>query len=187
MKIITGTARGCSLVTLEGEETTRPTLQRAKETVFSSIQFEIEGRAVLDLFAGSGQMGLEALSRGASNAVFCDASEQAAEIVRQNALKTKLYSKCKIMRLDYKEYIRAASNSKRKFGIVFLDPPYNADILSDALVRIHKADLLEDEAIVLCETENAKFLEENPDVLSLYEEVKMYKCGRIYYFRLKKR
>ena len=86
MKIITGTARGCSLVTLEGEETTRPTLQRAKETVFSSIQFEIEGRAVLDLFAGSGQMGLEALSRGASNAVFCDASEQAAEIIRQNAL-----------------------------------------------------------------------------------------------------
>ena len=186
MKIITGTARGCSLLTLEGEAT-RPTLQRTKETIFSAIQFEIEGRAVLDLFAGSGQMGLEALSRGAANAVFCDFSDEAVEIVRQNAMKTKLYSKCKIMRLDYKEYIRAASNSKRKFGIVFLDPPYASDYLSDALVRLYKGDLLEDEAIILCETENADFLDENPDVTELYEEVKTYKCGRIYYFRLKKK
>ncbi len=186
MKIITGTARGCSLITLEGEAT-RPTLQRAKETVFSAIQFEIEGRAVLDLFAGSGQMGLESLSRGASSAVFCDLSDEATEIIKQNAMKTKLYSKCKIMRLDYKEYIRAASNSKRKFGIVFLDPPYASDFLSDALIRIYKADLLEDEAIILCETENGDFLTENPDVTELYEEVKTYKCGRIYYFRLRKK
>lgn len=173
-------------MTLEGEDT-RPTLQRAKETVFSSIQFEIEGRAVLDLFAGSGQLGLEALSRGATNAVLCDSSREACDIIRQNAQKTRLYQQCKIMNLDYKEYIRAASNSGRKYGIVFLDPPYASDFLADSLERLYKADLLEDEAIILCETESPDFLAENPQILSMYDEVKTYKCGRIYYFRLKKK
>ena len=136
MRIITGSARGTKLATLEGD-TTRPTSERTKEAVFSMIQFDIEGRTVLDLFAGSGQMGLEALSRGAMSAVFCDFSDEAVEIVRQNAMKTKLYSKCKIMRLDYKEYIRAASNSKRKFGIVFLDPPYKTNYIEKSLLLIH--------------------------------------------------
>lgn len=186
MKIITGSARGCALTTLEGEET-RPTLQRIKETVFSSIQFEIEGRSVLDLFAGSGQMGLEALSRGAENAVLCDVSKQACDIIRQNAQKTKLYQKCKIMNLDYKEYIRAASNSGRKYGIIFLDPPYASDILPDALERLYKSDMVQDDAIVLCETESEAFLSDNPKILEMYDEVKTYKCGRVYYYRLKKK
>ena len=185
-RVVTGKYRGAVLFAPKGD-TTRPTTDKVKESVFSMIQTRVPDSAFLDVFAGSGQMGLEALSRGAMSAVFCDFSDEAVEIVRQNAMKTKLYSKCKIMRLDYKEYIRAASNSKRKFGIVFLDPPYASDYLSDALVRLYKGDLLEDEAIILCETENTDFLDENPDVTELYEEVKTYKCGRIYYYRLKKR
>ena len=92
MKIITGTAKGMNIETLEGEAT-RPTSQRVKEAIFSMIQFEIENTCVLDLFAGSGQMGLESLSRGAKKATFCDASRDAVDIVIKNAKKTKLFDK----------------------------------------------------------------------------------------------
>ncbi|MBQ2240957.1 MAG: RsmD family RNA methyltransferase, partial [Clostridia bacterium] len=89
MRIITGSARGVSLMTLPGEAT-RPTAERTKEAVFSMIQFDIEGRKILDLFAGSGQLALEALSRGAASAVLCDKSKEAINIIKKNAEKTRL-------------------------------------------------------------------------------------------------
>ena len=100
MRIITGTARGTRLSSPEGEEITRPTAEKVKEAVFSSIQFDIEGREVLDLFAGSGQMGLEALSRGAEKCTFVDNSREAIKFVTENAQKTKLYKKSNVLCMD---------------------------------------------------------------------------------------
>ena len=100
MRIITGTARGVNLVTLEGEEITRPTTQRTKEGIFSAIQFELTNRRVLELFSGCGQMALEALSRGAQSAVMIDESAEAVEIIKTNAKKTGLIKSCRISRMD---------------------------------------------------------------------------------------
>ena len=123
MRVITGVAKGKKLKTLEGDAT-RPTSERIKGAIFSSIQFEIEGRRVLDLFAGSGQMSLEALSRGAKFAVMLDSSPAAIKIITENAEKTRLAPKCLIKREDYLSYIK--KNAGKQFDIIFLDPPYNS-------------------------------------------------------------
>ena len=159
MRIITGKARGVRLDTLEGLAT-RPTAEKVKEAVFSMIQFDIEGRRVLDLFAGSGQMALEALSRGAKEAVLVDASKEAADIIRKNALKTKLFPDVKVIVNDYKLAIRQLSG-EGKFDIVFCDAPYAAKLTGDALDRLLKADLLSDGATVITESDDDKTFEGN--------------------------
>ena len=111
MRIITGRARGIRLDTLEGEMT-RPTTERAKEAIFSRLQFEVEGRRVLDLFAGSGQMGLEALSRGATHAVMVDQSKEAIAIIRKNAERTRLADDCTIVCSDFSDFLRGTSFSE---------------------------------------------------------------------------
>ena len=108
MRIITGTARGTKLMTLEGVST-RPTAERVKEAVFSMLQFELEGRAVLDLFAGSGQMALEALSRGAARATLIDASREANAVIMENAKKTHLFDRCRISCADWATFVRGAA------------------------------------------------------------------------------
>lgn len=153
MRIITGEARGVKLVTLEGE-TTRPTAERVKEAVFSMLQFELEGRAVLDLFAGSGQMGLEAVSRGAARATLIDASRDAVNVVMENAKKTRLFDRCRISCADYSAFVRGAAG-KEQYHIVFLDPPYAAGLLAPALSALARADLLAAGAAIVCETDNA--------------------------------
>ena len=152
MRISTGSARGIRLETLPGEDT-RPTSDRVKEALFSMIQFEIDGRRVLDLFAGSGQLGLEALSRGAGYCVFIDAARAACEIIAANAKKTKLYDRCRISTGDYMSFLRSASG-KEQFDIIFLDPPYNAGFMSDALSGIIEGDLLALGGRIVCETDN---------------------------------
>ena len=150
MRIITGRARGVRLTTLEGEHT-RPTSERAKEAIFSMLQFEINGKQVLDLFAGSGQMGLEALSRGAEHAVLCDASRAAVEVIRQNTLKTKLAPLCDVFCLDFKNALQNLRRKKR-FDLVFLDPPYAKGFLPQALDLLVEYGLLADRAKVICES-----------------------------------
>lgn len=152
MRIITGTARGIKLTTLEGE-TTRPTAERVKEAVFSMIQFEIEGRAVLDLFAGSGQLALEALSRGAARATIIDASREAANVIMDNAKKTRLFDRCRISCADYASFIRGAAH-REQYDIVFLDPPYAAGLVPEALRKLAKGDLYAPGAVIVCETDN---------------------------------
>ncbi len=156
MRIITGKARGVRLATLEGLAT-RPTSEKVKEAVFSMIQFDIEGKRVLDLFAGSGQMALEALSRGASSAVLVDASKDAAEIIRKNALKTKLFADVQVIINDYKPAIRQLTG--KKFDIVFIDAPYAAKLTGDALTRLCEAELLSGDATVICESDDNKVYE----------------------------
>ncbi len=150
LRIITGTAKGKKIETLEGEAT-RPTSERIKEAVFSSIQFDIEDRRVLDLFAGSGQLGLEALSRGAASATFIDASREAIDIVKKNAKTTGFFEVCRYNVSDWRNYIRKASGRDR-YDLVFVDPPYAMECCADALRRLCEADLLEKGAIVVLES-----------------------------------
>lgn len=152
MRIITGKARGMKLATLDGEEITRPTTERVKEGVFSAIQFDIAGKRVLDLFAGSGQMALEALSRGADSAVLIDENTDAVAIIKENAKKTGFMKQCAVSRMDYSEYLKSVAG-KERFDIVFLDPPYSRSIKDEILKKVARADILNDGAIVVCETD----------------------------------
>lgn len=145
MRVITGSARGRKLITLEGDDV-RPTTDIVKEALFSIIQFEIEGRRVLDLFAGSGQLGLEALSRGAESAVFVDASDSSVKIVKQNIELTGFGDKAKVFRSDYASFAAACRDT---FDIVFLDPPYNAGLLMPALKAV--LPLMSDYGTIACE------------------------------------
>ncbi|MCQ2423422.1 MAG: 16S rRNA (guanine(966)-N(2))-methyltransferase RsmD [Clostridia bacterium] len=151
MRIITGTARGMNLETLEGEST-RPTTDRVKESMFSMIQFEIEGRRVLDLFAGSGQLALEALSRGAAKATLIDENRAATDIIMANAKKAKLFDRCRTAAADYASFIRGAAG-KEQYDIVFLDPPYASGLLPEALRKLSDAGLFAPGAIIVCESE----------------------------------
>ena len=150
LRIITGTAKGKKLKTLEGEAT-RPTSERIKEAVFSSIQFDVESRRVLDLFAGSGKMGLEALSRGAESVMFIDSAREAMEIVKENARTTGFFDRCRYLVSDWRNYIRKASG-REKFDLVFVDPPYAMQCSVDAAKRLGEAGLLAKGAIVVLES-----------------------------------
>ncbi|MBO4353820.1 MAG: 16S rRNA (guanine(966)-N(2))-methyltransferase RsmD [Clostridia bacterium] len=152
MRVITGTARGRKLATLPGEDITRPTLEVVKEAVFSSIQFDLEGRTMLDLFAGSGQMGIEALSRGAAKATFIDVSRDAVSIITQNLQKTDLYAQANVICTDWRQYVNSAKG-RYKFDFVFLDPPYSTGMLAQAAAEVYDAGLLKETSVVICEDE----------------------------------
>ena len=147
MRVITGEARGRKLVTLEGEDV-RPTTDRVKEGMFNIIQFDLEGANVIDLFAGSGQLGIEALSRGAKSAVFVDASESACTLIRENLKRTKLEPDAKVIRSDYLSYLRSC---RETFQIVLLDPPYAEVFLENALKCLSEIDILQSGAIIVAE------------------------------------
>ena len=150
MRIITGKARGVRLNTLPGENT-RPTSERAKEAVFSMLQFELADVRVLDLFAGSGQMGLEAISRGAREAVFCDASREAVKVIESNLIKTRLALQGEVLCMDYTKALQGFRR-KKQFDLVFLDPPYALGAIPEALRLLISYGLLAPSAKVICET-----------------------------------
>ena len=147
MRVITGKARGVQLKTPDGL-TTRPTTDRVKEALFSIIQFEIPGATVLDLFGGTGQLGIEALSRGAKNAVFVDAGEPACRLIRENLKRTKLEADARVIRTDYLTYLKGC---REKFQIIFLDPPYAEVFLENALKCITEIDILQSGGIIVAE------------------------------------
>lgn len=153
MRIITGKAKGIRLATLEGDNT-RPTSERTKEAIFSMIQFEIEGRRVLDLFSGSGQMGLEALSRGAESAVMIDHAKAAVALIKQNTVKTKLEG-ASIICADSLEFLRSEGrkrNEDAKYDIVFLDPPYAQKLIPKSLELLLSGRLIKRSALIVCES-----------------------------------
>lgn len=150
MRIITGKARNIPLKTLEGDDT-RPTSERVKEAVFSMLQFEIEGRRVLDLFAGSGQLGLEALSRGASHATFIDNSRAASDIIIENAKKAGLFELCRVSASDYASALRGNAG-RESYDIVFIDPPYDSMLVPDALRLLVSGKMLAPHSVVVCES-----------------------------------
>lgn len=150
MRIITGTKKGKKLTSLEGDAT-RPTSERIKGAMFSSIQFDIENRRVLDLFAGSGQLGLEAMSRGADRVTFVDSSREAMEIVKKNAQATGFFDKCRYSVSDWRNFLRKASGTDG-YDLVFIDPPYAMECCVDAAVRLKDLKLLLPGAILVLES-----------------------------------
>ena len=147
MRVITGKARGVQLKTPDGMAT-RPTSDRVKEALFSIIQFEIPGATVLDLFGGTGQLGIEALSRGAKRAVFVDAGEPACRLIQENLKRTRLEADASVIRSDYMAYL---NRCKEKFQIIFLDPPYAEVFLENALKCITEIDILQSGGIIVAE------------------------------------
>ena len=171
MRIITGSARGVNLMTLDGLNT-RPTAERTKEAIFSRLQFDLEGRTVLDLFAGSGQMGLEALSRGAKYGIFCDNSRDAMNIISKNIEKTCLKEKSMVLCNSYEDGIERVAQTEKRVDIVFLDPPYASNMISDALGRLLRSEILRDGAIVVCESDRFDF-----DIPAAFSVSKQSKYG----------
>lgn len=154
MRVITGSARGAKLRTLEGLST-RPTSDRVKEAIFNIIQFDIEGRRVLDLFGGSGQLAIEALSRGAAYAVLVDQNPQAVSVIKENLKKTKLDQKASVFQSDY---LRFLSTTRDRFDIIFLDPPYAENFIENALRKISEIDILTEGGIIVCERSRERSL-----------------------------
>ena len=180
MRIITGSARGVRLETLAGDEVTRPTAERVKEAVFSAIQFDIEGRTVLDLFGGSGQMGLEALSRGASRAMFIDASADAMAVIKRNAEKTRLADRCRYLVSDYRNYLRKARGRDR-YDLIFLDPPYGMNALPEALDRLVRYGFCKPGCIVVCESgDDGDIFGRRDDIGSAFRTQKTARYTRSY-------
>ncbi|MBQ8057489.1 MAG: 16S rRNA (guanine(966)-N(2))-methyltransferase RsmD [Ruminococcus sp.] len=146
MRVITGKARGRILETLKGDDV-RPTTDKVKEAIFSSVQFELEGRHFLDLFAGCGQMGIEALSRGCANATFIDKSKAAIKVIDRNLSVTNLKQFAKVYNADSVNFIR---NSIDEYDIVFLDPPYNKGILQEIMPLV--AQRMKKTGVIICES-----------------------------------
>ena len=175
MRIITGSAKGKRLFTLEGEAT-RPTSERIKGAIFSSIQFDLEDRVALDLFAGSGQMGLEALSRGASRAVFIDSSREAMEIIKKNARVTGFFDRSHFLVSDFRNYIRKASGRER-FDLVFIDPPYELKCCAEAAGLLARSGLVIPGALVVLESGD-EVIDTEDKRLSGYEVIKSAQYGK---------
>jgi 16S rRNA (guanine(966)-N(2))-methyltransferase RsmD len=147
MRVISGKARGVNLKTPEGL-TTRPTADRVKEALFSIINFDVPNTSVLDLFGGTGQLGIEALSRGAKSAVFVDERDDACKLIKENLKRTHLESSAKVIRSDYMAFLR---NCKETFDIIFLDPPYAEVFLENSLKMITEIDILQSGGIIVTE------------------------------------
>ena len=169
MRVITGSARGRKLKTLEGDSV-RPTTDKVKESIFNIIQFDIEGRRILDMFCGCGQLGIEALSRGAASAVFVDISRASIAVTEENLTTTGFRNVSKTVLANSLEYLDRTSEI---FDIAFLDPPYHAGIMDDAIERV--APHMAEGGIIVCETGERELLPEELDGFTS----KRYKYGKI--------
>ena len=172
MRVITGIARGRKLKELPGMET-RPTTDKVKESVFNIVQFDIEGRQVLDLFGGTGQMGIEALSRGAARCTFVDLRKEAAAVIRENLAHTGLADQAKVIQGDYLAFL---TGCRDRFDLVFLDPPYNTGMLEKALETITKIDNVTENGIIVCESAAEAAL---PELPAPYRKGRDYRYGKI--------
>ena len=172
MRVIAGKAKGIQLNTPEGM-LTRPTTDRVKEALFSIIQFELPGARVLDLFGGTGQLGIEALSRGASNAVFVDSRREACQLIRSNLKKTHLEDQATVVQSDYMEYLNRCTGF---FQIVLLDPPYAEVFLENAIKKITEIDILQSGGIIVAERPLGKEL---PWEFEGFTRSRDYKYGKI--------
>lgn len=166
MRIISGTARGTKLFTLEGLDT-RPTLDRVKEPLFNIINFDLEDAVVLDLFAGSGALGLEAISRGAKKVFLCEKNRNAANIVEKNIEKTKFQDQAILIRNDFEKAISFIEQQNEKIDVVFIDPPYKTDLIKKSLEKILDSDILNGEFIIIAETDEPERILKDINTLNI--------------------
>lgn len=171
MRVITGIARGKKLITLDGLDV-RPTTEMVKEAIFSSLHFDLPGASVLDLFAGSGQLGIEAVSRGAKHCVFVDKSKNSIDIIKKNIESCGFNSQSRVLNMDSIEYLSVA---KTGIDIALLDPPYRQGLIQKALPLLDR--IMSDNSIVVCEHEKELVLEENYGRL---KKTKTKRYGKIY-------
>ncbi len=172
MRVISGSARGKRLGELSGMET-RPTTDRVKEALFNIVQFELPGRQILDLFGGTGQLGIEALSRGAAGCTFVDMRGDAVRLIRRNLADTNLVDKGRVVQGDSLEFLARCGE---KFDVIFLDPPYSSGLLEAAMERIAAFDILREHGIMICESALDQVL---PPLAAPYAQGKEYRYGKI--------
>ena len=172
MKVITGKYRGRMLYTLEGRDIVRPTAQKTKEGLFSAIQFKVQGAKVLDLFAGSGQLGIEALSRDAKSAVFVDNNRYSVKVIQKNLSLVGTGAEARVVLDDCTRFVH---RTKEKYDIIFLDPPYRLELCKELIRDL--GDITEDGGMVLCETEEYEEMPERAGSLVLRRQ---YKYGRTF-------
>lgn len=172
MRVITGTARGRKLKPLPGLDT-RPTADSVKESLFNILQFDIEGRRALDLFAGTGQLGIEALSRGAAWCDFVDVNPAAVKLVRENLASTGLSGRASVVRRDFLAFLQGCRG--KKYDLVFLDPPYAQTALERALEAIAAIDIVSECGIIVCESPAGKAL---PELSAPYGKGREYRYGK---------
>lgn len=170
MRVITGSARGRKLKTPEGGDIVRPTTDKVKEAMFSIVQFEVPDAVVLDAFAGSGQLGIEALSRGAKKAYFVEENRKAFEIVKENLQTTGLFQKAVALQTDIFSFVRTGAEC---FDLVFLDPPYAAGLLPKLLPKL--SDCCNAGGLVVCETD---FSEDLPETAGNLVQLRTYKYSK---------
>ena len=173
MRIISGLKRGLKLKSLEGSDT-RPTLDNVKEAIFSMLFDKVTDAFVLDLFAGSGALGLEALSRGAGKSVFVDANPKACSVIKANIESAKMEGASLVVRSDAAEYLKKAKAENEKFDLIFLDPPYSKGLVEEALSLIEEYGILKENGLIICEFDST----EKPDIKS-FNLVKDKKYGRV--------
>ena len=172
MRVISGSDRGRRLKELQGMDT-RPTTDKVKESLFNIIQFEIEGRRVLDLFGGTGQLGIEALSRGADHCTFVDMRKEAAALIRENLRLTGLSERSRVVQGDALSFL---SSCGEKFDVILLDPPYHTELLEKSVKRITEFDILREHGIMICESAAEREL---PALPPPYERGREYRYGKI--------
>ena len=172
MRVISGTARGRRLKELQGMDT-RPTTDKVKESMFNIIQFDLEGRKVLDLFAGTGQLGIEALSRGAAHCTFVDTRRDAVALVKENLNATGFSQQASVFQSDSLAFL---SSCREKFDIIFLDPPYQTDFLERCMETVVMFDILNEHGIMVCESAADRVL---PTLPEEYQMSREYRYGKI--------
>ena len=180
MKVISGIYKGRNI---EGfyVDGTRPTMDRVKESLFSTIQNYIKDSIVLDLFAGSGNLGIEALSEGAKEAYLVDYNKKAINVIKKNIDNIKI-SNCTVLNMDYKKSLEHFKQNNIKFNLIFLDPPYKTDYIEKALSLINENDLLDSSGIIVCESNSLDKIVYSED----YTKIKEKKYGDKYIVIIKK-
>lgn len=183
MRVISGTARGNKLYSLEGNNT-RPTLDRVKESLFNIIGLKVRDAVVLDLFSGSGAIGIEAASRGAEKVILCDKSKDAINIINKNIEKTKLKENTKVINSDYKEALKKAGCT---YDIIYIDPPYATNLVKESVEEILKNEYLNNSGIIIIETDEEERI--NKELNEIEEKIDIYdkrKYGRVILMFLRK-
>lgn len=175
VRVISGTAGGLKIQTLDSENT-KPTLDRVKEAVFSMLSDDIYGATVLDLFAGSGALGIEALSRGAKRCFFNDKNKSCCDIIRKNLIHTKLDQLAQISCSDYSETIASFRNKGVKFDLILLDPPYSSGFYEEAIMSISKNGIFSEYCTILCEHSIEDSL---PEQIGAFYHIKSKKYGTV--------
>ena len=170
MKVISGLLKG-RIINGYDIDGTRPTMDRVKESLFGMIQDNIKDSIVLDLFAGSGQLGIEAISNGAKLCYFTDNNNEVIKVLNKNITNLNIKNSAKVILTDWKKFLNECANNKLKFDIIFVDPPYDYDVYEKILEKVSALDLLNEDGLIVLEHHNLKF-KDSYNTLKLYKEKK---------------